>query len=39
VEASELKMDMPVKLTFRRVDLRREDSMYVYFWKATPIRD
>jgi len=39
VEAGELKIDMPVRLTFRRVDLRREDGMYVYFWKATPIRD
>ncbi|MEM3577899.1 MAG: OB-fold domain-containing protein [Candidatus Bathyarchaeia archaeon] len=39
VEAEELKIDLPVKLTFRRVDLRREDGMYVYFWKATPIRE
>ncbi len=39
VDAEELKIDMPVKLTFRRVDLRREDGMYVYFWKATPIRE
>ncbi|MEM2092961.1 MAG: 3-oxoacyl-[acyl-carrier-protein] synthase III C-terminal domain-containing protein [Candidatus Bathyarchaeia archaeon] len=38
VDADELKMDLPVELTFRRVDLRREDGMYVYFWKATPIR-
>ncbi|MEM2609775.1 MAG: OB-fold domain-containing protein [Candidatus Bathyarchaeia archaeon] len=39
VDAEELKIDMPVKLTFRRVDLRREDGMYVYFWKAMPIRE
>lgn len=39
VEAEELRLDLPVKLTFRKVDLRREDGMYVYFWKATPIRE
>lgn len=39
VDEEELKIDLPVKLTFRRVDLRREDGMYVYFWKATPIRE
>jgi 3-hydroxy-3-methylglutaryl CoA synthase len=39
VDAEELKVDLPVKLTFRKVDLRREDGMYVYFWKATPIRE
>jgi 3-hydroxy-3-methylglutaryl CoA synthase len=39
VDAEELKIDLPVELTFRRVDLRREDGMYVYFWKATPVRD
>jgi len=38
VDAEELKIDLPVELTFRRVDLRREDGMYVYFWKATQIR-
>jgi len=38
VDAEELKIDLSVELTFRRVDLRREDGMYVYFWKATPIR-
>jgi uncharacterized OB-fold protein len=39
VDAEELKVDLPVKLTFRKVDLRREDGMYVYFWKATPTRE
>jgi 3-hydroxy-3-methylglutaryl CoA synthase len=38
VEQDELKMDMPVELSFRRLDLWREDGMYGYFWKATPIR-
>jgi len=38
VEQDELKIDLPVELTFRRLDLWREDSMYGYFWKATPIR-
>jgi len=38
VDTNEIHIDMPLELTFRRVDLRREDSMYVYFWKATPIR-
>jgi hydroxymethylglutaryl-CoA synthase len=38
VEPSELKIDLPVELTFRRLDLWREDDMYGYFWKATPIR-
>jgi 3-hydroxy-3-methylglutaryl CoA synthase len=37
-EPEELKIDLPVELTFRRVDLWREDGMYGYFWKATPIR-
>jgi 3-hydroxy-3-methylglutaryl CoA synthase len=38
VEQGELKIDLPVELTFRRLDLWREDGMYGYFWKATPIR-
>lgn len=38
VDAEELKIDMPVELTFRRLDLWREDGIYGYFWKATPIR-
>jgi 3-hydroxy-3-methylglutaryl CoA synthase len=38
VEQEELKIDLPVELTFRRLDLWREDGMYGYFWKATPIR-
>jgi uncharacterized OB-fold protein len=38
VEQDELKIDLPVELTFRRLDLWREDGMYGYFWKATPIR-
>jgi 3-hydroxy-3-methylglutaryl CoA synthase len=37
-DPSELKIDLPVELTFRKVDLWREDDMYGYFWKATPIR-
>ena len=38
VDQDELKIDLPVELTFRRLDLWREDGMYGYFWKATPIR-
>jgi uncharacterized OB-fold protein len=38
VDPNELKIDLPVELTFRRLDLWREDGMYGYFWKATPIR-
>jgi 3-hydroxy-3-methylglutaryl CoA synthase len=38
VDTSELKIDLPVELTFRKLDLWREDGMYGYFWKATPIR-
>jgi 3-hydroxy-3-methylglutaryl CoA synthase len=38
VDPSELKIDLLVELTFRRLDLWREDGMYGYFWKATPIR-
>jgi uncharacterized OB-fold protein len=38
VDSDELKIDLPVELTFRRLDLWREDGMYGYFWKATPIR-
>ena len=38
VEQEELKIDLPVELTFRRLDLWRQDGMYGYFWKATPIR-
>lgn len=38
VDAEELKIDLPVELTFRKLDLWREDGMYGYFWKATPIR-
>ena len=38
VDQDEVKIDLPVELTFRRLDLWREDGMYGYFWKATPIR-
>ncbi|MEM3579837.1 MAG: 3-oxoacyl-[acyl-carrier-protein] synthase III C-terminal domain-containing protein [Candidatus Bathyarchaeia archaeon] len=38
VDPEELKIDLPVELTFRRLDLWREDGIYGYFWKATPIR-
>jgi 3-hydroxy-3-methylglutaryl CoA synthase len=38
VDPGELKIDLPVELTFRRLDLWREDGMYGYFWKATPTR-
>jgi 3-hydroxy-3-methylglutaryl CoA synthase len=38
VEQDELKIGLPVELTFRKLDLWREDGMYGYFWKATPIR-
>ncbi|MEM2103733.1 MAG: Zn-ribbon domain-containing OB-fold protein, partial [Candidatus Bathyarchaeia archaeon] len=38
VDLDELKIDLPVELTFRKQDLMRDDGMYVYFWKATPIR-
>jgi len=38
VDPGELKIDLPVELTFRRLDLWREDGMYGYFWKATPLR-
>lgn len=38
VDPGELKIDLPVELTFRKLDLWREDGIYGYFWKATPIR-
>jgi 3-hydroxy-3-methylglutaryl CoA synthase len=38
VDPGELKIDLPVELTFRRLDLWRENDMYGYFWKATPTR-
>ena len=38
VDTEELEIDLPVELTFRRLDLWREDGIYGYFWKATPIR-
>jgi len=38
VDPNELKVGMQVELTFRKLDLWREDGMYGYFWKATPIR-
>jgi len=37
-DPGELKIDLPVELTFRRLNLWREDGMYGYFWKATPIK-
>lgn len=39
VEPGDIKIDMPVELTFRRLDLWREDGIYGYFWKAAPARD
>ena len=36
-DPDELKIDLPVELTFRRLNLWREGGMYGYFWKATPI--
>ncbi|MEM1538947.1 MAG: hydroxymethylglutaryl-CoA synthase [Candidatus Bathyarchaeia archaeon] len=38
VDSNELKIDLPVELTFRRLNVWRTDAMYIYFWKATPIR-
>ncbi|MCS7115687.1 MAG: hydroxymethylglutaryl-CoA synthase [Nitrososphaerota archaeon] len=38
VDPEELKIDLPVELTFRRLNIWRPDGMYIYFWKATPIR-
>lgn len=38
VDQDELKIDLPVELTFRRLNIWRQDAMYSYFWKATPIR-
>jgi hydroxymethylglutaryl-CoA synthase len=38
-DPDELKIDLPVELTFRRLNIWREDKMYCYFWKATPIRN
>ena len=38
VDPGELKIDLPVELTFRRLNLWREGDMYGYFWKATPIK-
>jgi len=35
----DLKVDMPVELTFRRKYLDRERAMMGYFWKARPARD
>ena len=37
-DPSELKIDLPVELTFRRLNVWREGRMYGYFWKATPIK-
>jgi 3-hydroxy-3-methylglutaryl CoA synthase len=38
VEVKELKAEMPVELSFRKLDLWRSDGIYGYFWKAIPIR-
>ncbi|RLI26918.1 MAG: 3-hydroxy-3-methylglutaryl CoA synthase [Candidatus Hecatellales archaeon] len=38
VDVKELKVDMPVELSFRRLDLWRSDGIYGYFWKAIPVR-
>jgi len=38
-DPDELKIDLPVELTFRRLNIWREGDMYSYFWKATPIRN
>lgn len=38
VDPGELKIDLPVELTLRRLVIWREGSMYGYFWKATPLR-
>lgn len=38
VAPEELKIGLPVELTFRRLDVWRDDGMYVYFWKATPVK-
>ncbi len=37
-DVRELKADMEVELTFRKLDLWRSDGIYGYFWKATPPR-
>lgn len=38
VDIRELKIDLPVELSFRRLDPLRSDGIYLYFWKATPVR-
>jgi len=38
VEEREIEMNMPVEMSFRRLDYRKEEGICVYSWKCTPVR-
>lgn len=38
VEFEELEIDLPVEMSFRKLELLRSDGIPVYFWKAIPVR-
>jgi 3-hydroxy-3-methylglutaryl CoA synthase len=38
VEFEELETDLPVEMSFRKLELLRSDGIPVYFWKAVPVR-
>lgn len=38
VSEEELKLDMPVEMTFRKLDFREEEGINVYSWKCVPLR-
>jgi uncharacterized OB-fold protein len=38
-DAAQLKVDMPVEMTFRRKSLDEGRGQHVYGWMATPVRE
>jgi uncharacterized OB-fold protein len=38
-EPGELKVDMPLEMTFRKKFFDERRDVYGYFWKAMPIRE
>lgn len=34
----ELKVDMPVEMSFRSLDFREEEGIHIYAWKCIPVR-
>jgi hydroxymethylglutaryl-CoA synthase len=37
-EFEELEIELPVEMSFRKLELLRSDGIPVYFWKAVPVR-